>query len=46
MDFADALHLALRDSAEQILTFDKAFIKISKKQGLTSHGVDWVAGVG
>lgn len=45
MDFADALHLALRDPALQLLTFDKSFIKISKKQGLTTRGMDWVAAV-
>ncbi len=45
MDFADALHLALRGASSQLLTFDKAFIKLGKKQGLTTRGVDWVAGV-
>jgi predicted nucleic-acid-binding protein len=45
MDFADALHLALRDSASQLLTFDKGFIKLAKRQGLSSAGLDWVVGV-
>jgi predicted nucleic-acid-binding protein len=45
MDFADALHLALRDSAKQLLTFDKGFIKLAKRQGLSSEGLDWVVGV-
>lgn len=45
IDFADALHLALRGASLQLLTFDKAFIKHSKKQGLSSRGLDWVAGV-
>jgi predicted nucleic acid-binding protein len=43
MDFADALHLALRGSANQLLTFDKGFIKLAKKQGLSSEGIDWVS---
>ena len=45
MDFADALHLALRGASTQLLTFDKAFIKLGKKQGLSTQGLDWVAGV-
>lgn len=45
MDFADALHLALREPAQQLLTFDKSFIKLGKKQGLSTRGVDWVAAV-
>ena len=45
MDFADALHLALRASSSQLLTFDKAFIRLGKKQGLRTQGLDWVAGV-
>jgi predicted nucleic-acid-binding protein len=45
MDFAEALHLALRDSAKQLLTFDKGFIKSAKRQGLSSAGLDWVVGV-
>ena len=45
MDFADALHLALRGASAQLLTFDKAFIKLSKKQSLSTRGVDWVVGV-
>ena len=45
MDFADALHLALRGASAQLLTFDKAFIKLGKKQGLTTRGLDWVAGI-
>lgn len=45
MDFADALHLVLRGSATQLLTFDKGFIKLGKKQGLNTQGVDWVVGV-
>ena len=35
MDFADALHLSLSRDAEQLLTFDKAFIKIARKKGLS-----------
>ncbi len=46
MDFADALHLALSGSTPQLLTFDKTFIKLAKKQGLRTQGVDWVAAVG
>ena len=45
MDFADALHLALREPALQLLTFDKSFIKLGKKQGLSTRGVDWVTAV-
>lgn len=45
MDFADAVHLAMSDNAEQILTFDKAFIKVAKREGLSQTGVDWVAEV-
>jgi predicted nucleic-acid-binding protein len=45
MDFADAVHLAMSDNAEQILTFDKAFIKVGKREGLREAGVDWVAEV-
>ncbi len=45
MDFADALHLALRGASTQLLTFDKTFIKSGKKQGLSTQGVAWVAGV-
>jgi predicted nucleic-acid-binding protein len=45
MDFADALHLALRGESPQLLTFDKGFIKQGRKQGLNTQGVDWVAGV-
>lgn len=45
MDFADALHLALRGASAQLLTFDKALIKLGKKQGLSTRGLDWVAGV-
>jgi hypothetical protein len=45
MDFAEALHLALRGSAKQLLTFDKGFIKSAKRQGLSSAGLDWVVGV-
>jgi predicted nucleic-acid-binding protein len=45
MDFADALHLALRGASPQLLTFDKAFIKLGKKQRLTTRGLDWVVGV-
>lgn len=45
MDFADAVHLAMSDNAEQILTFDKAFIKAAKSEGLSQTGVDWVAEV-
>ncbi len=45
MDFADALHLALRGDSAQLLTFDKAFIKQGKKLGLTTQGVNWVHGV-
>lgn len=45
MDFADALHLALRGVSSQLLTFDKAFIRLGKKQGLSTQGVDWVASV-
>jgi predicted nucleic-acid-binding protein len=45
MDFADALHLALRGASSQLLTFDKAFIKVGKKQRLTTRGLDWVVGV-
>jgi predicted nucleic-acid-binding protein len=45
MDFADALHLALRGASPQLLTFDKGFVKLAKKEGLHTQGVDWVAGV-
>lgn len=45
MDFADALHLALKGPAQQLLTFDKAFIKQGKKLGLSSQGSAWVHGV-
>ena len=45
MDFADALHLALRGTSSQLLTFDKGFIKLGKRQGLSTQGTDWVAGV-
>ena len=45
MDFADALHLALREPAQQLLTFDKSFVKLGKKQGLNTRGVDWVVSV-
>ncbi len=45
MDFADALHLALRGSASQLLTFDKGFIKLGKKLGLSTQTVDWVSAV-
>ena len=45
MDFVDALHLALRGASTQLLTFDKAFIKLGKKQGLRTQGLDWVSGV-
>lgn len=45
MDFADALHLALCSDARQLLTFDKAFIKIAKRAGLSDVGVPWVAEV-
>jgi predicted nucleic-acid-binding protein len=45
MDFADALHLALRGASSQLLTFDKAFIKLGKKQGLNTRGLDWVTGI-
>ena len=41
MDFADALHLALSTRQEQLLTFDKRFIKAAARLGLP----DWVAGV-
>lgn len=33
MDFADALHLAQCQQAEQLLTFDKRFVKSAKKNG-------------
>jgi predicted nucleic-acid-binding protein len=33
MDFADALHLALSGKAERLVTFDKEFIKQSRKIG-------------
>jgi predicted nucleic-acid-binding protein len=46
MDFADAVHLAMSDNVDQILTFDKAFIKVAKREGLREAGVDWVAEVG
>lgn len=42
MDFADAVHLAMSDNASQMLTFDKAFIKAAKREGLREAGVDWV----
>ena len=45
MDFADAVHLALRAEANQMLTFDKDFIKTAKREGLHEAGVDWVAEV-
>ena len=45
MDFADALHLALRGASSQLLTFDKAFISLGKKQGLSTYELAWVAGV-
>jgi predicted nucleic-acid-binding protein len=31
MDFADALHLAASSQAEELQTFDKAFLKIAKQ---------------
>ncbi len=34
MGFADALHLALSDSHQKFVTFDKAFIRQAKKLGL------------
>lgn len=43
MDFADALHLALRAPTEQLLTFDKGFVKMGKKLNLNTDGVPWVA---
>lgn len=43
MDFADALHLALRGVSPQLLTFDKGFIKLGKKLGLSTQGVNWVS---
>ena len=45
MDFADAVHLALSTEAKQLLTFDKTFIKIAKREGLSEAGVAWVAEV-
>lgn len=45
MDFADAVHLALSSEAEQLLTFDRGFIKAAKREGLQKSGVDWVAEV-
>jgi predicted nucleic-acid-binding protein len=45
IDFADALHLALRGGSPQLLTFDKAFIKQGKKLGLNTQGVNWVSAV-
>jgi predicted nucleic-acid-binding protein len=45
MDFANALHLALRGSTNQLLTFDKGFIKLGKKLGLSTQAVDWVSGI-
>lgn len=45
MDFADAMHLALSEQAKQLLTFDKAFIKIAKREGLADAGMPWVAEV-
>lgn len=41
MDFADALHLAFCNAQEQLLTFDKRFIKLAAREGL----VDQVVGV-
>lgn len=34
MGFADALHLALSDSHQKFMTFDKAFMRQAKKLGL------------
>lgn len=45
IDFADAMHLALRGANSQLLTFDKGFIKQGKRQGLSTQGKDWVTGV-
>ena len=45
MDFADAVHLAFRGSASQLLTFDKGSIKLGKKLGLSTQAMDWVSGV-
>ena len=40
LDFADALHLALSGEAEQLMTFDKRFIKITKKNASTTIVVE------
>jgi predicted nucleic-acid-binding protein len=45
MDFADALHLALRGDSTELLTFDKDFAKAAKKQGLTTRGTHWVTAI-
>jgi predicted nucleic-acid-binding protein len=34
MGFADALHLALSEGQQKLMTFDKAFVKQTKKLGL------------
>jgi predicted nucleic acid-binding protein len=44
MDFADALHLALRSEAIQLLTFDKGFIKLGKKLGFSTQAEGWASG--
>ncbi len=35
MDFADALHLALSQGDEALITFDKAFVKKASKSNAT-----------
>jgi predicted nucleic-acid-binding protein len=45
MDFADALHLAMSDASEQMLTFDKSFVKTAQREGLMTNGRNWVAEV-
>ena len=39
MDFADALHLALCDGDEALMTFDKAFVRKAAKLGYTPRVV-------
>lgn len=39
MDFADAFHLALCDAQEQLVTFDKRFVKAAAREGLADRVV-------
>lgn len=40
MDFADALHLALKEPADAVYTFDKRWIKVAKREGLEQAVLD------